>query len=138
MINSKIVRIVSFLLVISSFFAFLAAPAFARESGGDRGGFWDVVYSYSGSSGYGEAVLKGLGKLSNKEACPSSETGYHLGSPYHVRQPGQRSVYAADCRCDFCGSEFTVVLSANELSAAYNAYVEELPASGFTSSGSFI
>ncbi len=135
MFNSNISRIVSALLSMVLVFSFLVVPAFAVESGGFRGGFWDVVYSFSDDSDYGKAILKGLGQLSSEDACPSSETGHHVGAPYHVRKPGQRGAYSADCRCDVCGFEFSVVLNADELSAAYDAHVSDLPANNIDSNG---
>lgn len=94
------------------------------------GTFWQAVadkWYFNGT--FIPAVI---GTVSDK-VCSESGDKKHHGSLKSYEQNSDKSYTAI---CDFCSAEFLVYDA--DLSAAYNDYVETLPAQGYMSSGGFI
>ena len=82
-------------------------------------------------AGNGGVVQKIVG-YSFSSACSASDDGYHHASSY-VSQ-GKLGHYA--CNCIYCGDTFTA--TERDLQQSYDAYVSDLPASGYTSDNGLI
>ena len=94
------------------------------------GTFWQAVadkWYFNGT--FIPAVI---GTVSDK-VCSESGDKKHHGSLKSYEQNSDKSYTAI---CDFCSAEFPVYDA--DLSAAYDNYVETLPASGYTSEGSIL
>lgn len=94
------------------------------------GTFWQAVadkWYFNGT--FIPAVI---GTVSDK-VCSESGDKKHHGSLKSYEQNSDKSYTAI---CDFCSAEFPVYDA--DLSAAYNDYVETLPASGYNSDGSLL
>ena len=87
---------------------------------------------FSWASGSNDIVAKILGHLSvfNMTACPNSADGQHHSDSYY--EDRENGYYTSVCV--HCGKTFTA--HASDLSAAYDDYVQTLPATGYTSDGS--
>ena len=136
--------------IISLLMAFViclfSAPFCFADSEGNfiskTDGYWDrnlhgLINGTDGIFLLGSAI-KGIASWVNKDICGYSSDGYHyadsLVSDTFVQGKQNQSYGKAICK--YCGNEF--LCYASDLSAAYDAYVSDLPASGYTSSGHLI
>lgn len=89
---------------------------------------------FSWASGSNDIVAKILGHLPvfNMTACPNSADGQHHSDSYF--EDRENGYYTSVCV--HCGKTFTA--HASDLSAAYDNYVETLPAPGYNSSGGLL
>ena len=102
----------------------VSIPAYATEIDYvSRDSFWNWI---AGSNGIAQ---KFVGFLSFTGTCAQSEDSYHHASSYEYDM--EDGHYG--CVCIYCGKVFTAY--ASDLSAAYNDYVETLPAQGYNSDG---
>lgn len=105
----------------------VSIPTYAKgEDYTSRSSFFSWV------SGSNDIVAKILGHLPvfNMTACPNSADGQHHSDSYF--EDRENGYYTSVCV--HCGKTFTA--HASDLSAAYDNYVETLPAPGYTSDGS--
>ena len=126
----------------------LVVSAFAEETSSlQPGNYWDrwAMYNFSLGDATGDLIGAGfnfIGKViskSGESTCPFSDDHLHHGNVVRpVRGGSSASTYTMECKCDYCGETFTVVKTSEDLSAAYDAYVSDLPASGYTSSGKLL
>lgn len=123
----NIVRRYSAVLMSALLILAVNVPAYATEIDYvSRDSFWNWI---AGSNGIAQ---KFVGFLSFAGTCAQSEDSYHHASSYEY-DTGDGHY---GCVCIYCGKVFTAY--ASDLSAAYDDYVETLPATGYTSSGGFI
>lgn len=89
-------------------------------------------------------LVQGLGGCLYGGICSLSSDGFHhADTPQRVsdyRKGFGNSVSSATayCVCKYCGEEFDVVITEDDLSSAYDSQVAELPATGVTSSGNLL
>jgi len=80
-----------------------------------------------------------LGKLSSnlgENVCPTSDDHLHHGDVVRpVRGGSSATTYTMECKCDYCGELFRVKKTSSDLSAAYDDYVQALPADNINSQG---
>lgn len=80
--------------------------------------------------------IQGIASFLNSDICALSSDGYHYADSFfddHIGE-GKDGAKYAEAICKFCGEHF--LCYASDLSAAYDNYVETLPATGYTSDGS--
>lgn len=121
----------------------MAIPAHADVSdaaGYVVGQFWDMMTGKEYDM-YFDYWKNFVGYLAGEE-CPSSPDKYHHGN-VPVGGIGVFGSGGTDDNgkfvwhtCDYCGEQFKVY--ASDLQQSYDAQVEELPATGYTSTGSLI
>ena len=88
--------------------------------------FWNWVAS---SGDIAQGILSHINIAGSvHDVCSKSEDGYHHSNGGVEKKDGY-----FDCLCRDCGVHFKGYVS--DLSAAYNDYVESLPAPGYTSTG---
>lgn len=121
----NIVRRYSAVLMSALLMLAVSVPAYATEIDYvSRDSFWNWI---AGSNGIAQ---KFVGFLSFSGTCAQSEDSYHHASSYEYdTEDGHYG-----CVCIYCGKVF--IAYASDLSAAYDDYVETLPATGYTSDGS--
>ncbi|MDE6456162.1 MAG: hypothetical protein K2L38_09725, partial [Dysosmobacter sp.] len=111
----------------------------------DKGNFWDYVAMYNFQQGNDAGGWIGAGfnligtKISDKlgdSSCSYSDDNFHHGEIVRQIGAGRGGLATFECKCDYCGGTFTVTKTKDDLSAAYDDYVETLPAPGYTSDGS--
>ena len=110
----------------------------------DKGNFWDYVAMYNFQQGNDTGGWIGAGfnligtKISDKlggSSCSYSDDNLHHGEIVRQIGAGRGGLATFECKCDYCGGTFTVTKTKDDLSAAYDEYVETLPATGYTSTG---
>lgn len=118
--------------------------AFAADYESRPVSFWDSFIYKGLAKDYDVPFIDGIataiGDLASSDVCGGgSPDKLHHGS---IVQEGSRggtdkngNLYF-DCICQYCGDHFRDY--ASDLSAAYDTYVETLPASGYNSSGRLI
>lgn len=82
--------------------------------------------------------IQGIASFLNSDICALSSDGYHYADSFfddHIGE-GKDGAKYAEAICKFCGERF--LCYASDLSAAYDDYVKELPASGYNSNGGLI
>ncbi len=123
----NIVRRYSAVLMSALLILAVTVPAYATEIDYvSRDNFWNWI---AGSNGIAQ---KFVGFLSFAGTCAQSEDSYHHASSYEY-DTGDGHY---GCVCIYCGKVFTAY--ASDLSAAYDDYVETLPAQGYNSSGGLL
>ena len=123
----NIVRRYSAVLMSALLILAVTVPAYATEIDYvSRDNFWNWI---AGSNGIAQ---KFVGFLSFAGTCAQSEDSYHHASSYEY-DTGDGHY---GCVCIYCGKVFTAY--ASDLSAAYDDYVETLPAPSYTSDGSIL
>ena len=125
----NIVRRYSAVLMSALLMLAVSIPAYAEgEDYTSRSSF------FSWASRSNDIVAKILGHLPvfNMTACPNSADGQHHSDSYF--EDRANGYYTSVCV--HCGKTFTA--HASDLSAAYDNYVETLPAQGYVSSGKLI
>lgn len=125
-------KISVFLLTVAVVFV-LVLPVSATESRKDAVAFWDwsAVQSVHGG-GFGGSVTG----FSFGEVCASSPDKLHhsdkLGHTGSYDDNGRYTI----CTCKHCGEQYKVY--ASDLEQSYDAQVQALPATGYTSAGKLV
>ena len=122
-------RILSVFLAVLMLSA-VTAPVYATDDYTSTGNFWQSVARKKWLSGFLGSSL--IGWVCD-DVCSESSDKKHHGSLKSYDQNPDKSYTAV---CDFCSAEFPVYDA--DLSAAYDNYVETLPASGYNSDGSLL
>ena len=122
-------RILSVFLAVLMLSA-VTAPVYAIDDYTSTGNFWQSVARKKWLSGFLGSSL--IGWVCD-DVCSESSDKKHHGSLKSYDQNPDKSYTAV---CDFCSAEFPVYDA--DLSAAYDNYVETLPAPGYNSSGGLI
>ena len=82
--------------------------------------------------------IQGIASFLNGDICALSSDGYHYADSLlngHVGE-GKDGAKYAEAICKFCGEHF--LCYASDIPAAYDDYVETLPATGYSSSGGLL
>lgn len=112
-------------------FSVAVVPCYAvSDKYTSTGTFWQAVadkWYFNGT------VIPAIIGTVSDEVCSESPDKKHHGSLKTYEQNPDKSYTAI---CDFCSAEFPVYDA--DLSAAYDDYVETLPAQGYTSDGSIL
>lgn len=112
-----------------------------------KGNYWDYVAMYNFrqanvAGGWVGAGFNLIGtKISDKlggSTCPNSNNNLHYGEIVRQTGAGRGGRVDFECKCDYCGGTFIVTKTSDELSAAYNNYVQTLPSTSYTSDGAIL
>lgn len=117
-----------------------ALPARAEYQTSTTGSFW-ASYIRKGVDSSQEVPI--LGKIlsyivsfSSGKVCGASDDQLHHADSYISSGVDKNGSEYVLCACKYCGEQFRATPS--DLSAAYDNYVETLPAQGYASSGKLI
>lgn len=127
--QKNVLRILSyFLAVVALSLSVFPAQAVDTEYTSVES-FWNWV---AGSGDIAQGILSHIPIGSRDNVCAKSDDGYHHSNGF-IKDGGNGYFL---CVCRDCGREFRGY--ASDLSAAYDDYVKELPASGYNSAGKLI
>ena len=140
-------KIIALLCGFAIFFSFLVPVSATESSSMVKGNYWDYVAMYNFrqanvAGGWVGAGFNLIGtKISDKlggSTCPNSNNNLHYGEIVRQTGAGRGGRVDFECKCDYCGGTFIVTKTSDELSAAYNNYVQTLPSTSYTSDGAIL
>lgn len=134
-------RIIQFIVLFATVLSFFPVSAHAEEYTSETDSFWDNYWASSAAfdnwpvNGLIGKALAHLHAGMSGNACAKSSDGWHHSDGYKDKGYDNRGKYYS-CVCSECDDTFRVY--TDELSAAYDSYVDDLPVNGIDSTGSFV
>ncbi len=131
-------KIIALFCVNAILFSCLVIPTLAVEIG-EIGGLVSGVADFGqwaiDSTIYG---IKLVGRIFDEDVCPERPGGVNTTHSFVINTTTKDGVLGDWYVCEYCGFNSGYQANSESLSAAYDTYVQDLPATGYTSTGGLL